>query len=373
MKKILEKLKGSSAHFIIWSVFLVYETIIVGLVFNLFENPWTYIFHYTVIIVFFYFFSDLGLLWSLRTKAHVFWRLPLIIGISLAAYIFFQYVVDLLLIYMKVITIKDDYPLNRQFILRNLFRGIYFMFFSIAYFIFKKTQMEKREKDLLKQLHLQNIIKQQKTEQELVESRNAILKAQINPHFLFNTLDFIYHTMSTNVPVASDAVIHLSRMMRFAIDSDHMGEVISLGAEIKHVETLFSLYRLRNSKTEITLDYAPEINALLLIPLVLLTLAENMIKHGDFSDTNHQAVIEIFYKEDVLTIITRNPPSNSTNTPSGKLGLDNVRKRLQYKYGEDVSLEHAIVNGVFILKLTIPAISKNGVEKEVHYDFLSVG
>lgn len=223
--------------------------------------------------------------------------------------------------------------------------------------------MEKREKDLLKQLHLQNIIKQQKTDQELIESRNAILKAQINPHFLFNTLDFIYHTMTTNVSVASDAVIHLSRMMRFAIDSDHMGEVISLGAEIKHVETLFSLYKLRNSKTEINLEYAPEINTLPLIPLVLLTLAENMIKHGDLSDQNHHSAIELFYNQDVLTITTRNPLSNSTNAPSGKLGLDNVRKRLQYKYGEGVSMGHIIVNGIFILTLVIPGIRINDVQK----------
>lgn len=241
MKKILDKLNESSVHFIVWSVFIVYETIIVGLIFNIFENPATYLFHYIVIIIFFYFFADLGLPWSLRRKAHAFWRLPLTILISLAGYIVFHYLANLLLIYIEVIKVERPYILDRQFILKNLFRGIYFMFFSIGYFVFKRTQLEKREKEQLKELHLQNIIKHQKTEQELIQSRNAMLKAQINPHFLFNTLDFIYHTMSTNTQVASDAVIHLSRMMRFAIDSDRMGEVISLGAEIKHVETLFSL------------------------------------------------------------------------------------------------------------------------------------
>lgn len=186
------------------------------------------------------------------------------------------------------------------------------MFFSTGYFVFKRTQVEKREKEQLKELHLQNIIKQQKTEQELVKSHNSLLKAQINPHFLFNTLDFIYHTMTNNVQIASDAVIHLSRIMRFAIDSDHMGEVICLGTEIKHVETLFSLYQLRNIKTEIRLNYPPEILSLPFIPLVLLTLAENMIKHGEFSNPQQQAVIDFLYENDTLTITTRNVQSKTS-------------------------------------------------------------
>lgn len=321
MKKILDKLKSSSVHFIVWSVFIVYETIIVGLIFDIFENPVTYLFHYVVIIVFFYFFSDLGLPWSFRRDLQAFWRLPLVIMISLATYVFFHYLANLLLIYINVIMVKRPYLLDRQFILKNLYRGIYFMFFSTGYFVFKRTQVEKREKEQLKELHLQNIIKQQKTEQELVKSHNSLLKAQINPHFLFNTLDFIYHTMTNNVQIASDAVIHLSRIMRFAIDSDHMGEVICLGTEIKHVETLFSLYQLRNIKTEIRLNYPPEILSLPFIPLVLLTLAENMIKHGEFSNPQQQAVIDFLYENDTLTITTRNVQSKNINIHSSKLGF----------------------------------------------------
>jgi len=366
MKKMLDKLKRSSIHFIVWSVFIIYETLIVGLIFDIFENPVTYLFHYIVIIVFFYCFSDLGLPWSFRKNLQAFWRLPLIILLSLATYVFFHYVTNLLLIYINVITVRRPYHLDQQFILKNIYRGIYFMFFSIGYFVFKKTQVEKREKEQLKKLHLHNIIKQQKTEQELVRSHNSMLKAQIAPHFLFNTLDFIYHTMEHNVQLASDAVIHLSRIMRFAIDSDHMGEVIPLGAEIKHVETLFSLYQLRNTKTVIRLNYSPEIVSLPFIPLVLLTLAENMIKHGEFSDPQQQAVVNFLYKNDTLTITTRNMQTKNINIHSGKSGLDNIKKRLEYKYGTQVSLKYSVLNDVFILILIVPGIKRNHLSDDTN-------
>ncbi len=366
MKKILDKLKSSSIHLIVWSVFILYETLIVGLIFNIFEHPVTYLFHYIVIIVFFYFFSDLGLPWSFRKNLQAFWRLPLIILVSLTAYVFFHYLANLLLIFIKVISVRQPYLLDQQFILKNLYRGIYFMFFSTGYFVFKKTQSEKREKEQLRKLHLHNIIKQQKTEQELVRSHNSMLKAQINPHFLFNTLDFIYHTMAHNVQLASDAVIHLSRIMRFAIDSDHMGEVIPLGAEIKHVETLFSLYQLRNTKTFIQLNYSPEIVSLPFIPLVLLTLAENMIKHGEFSDQQQQAVINFLYENETLTITTSNMKSKNINTHSGKLGLDNVKKRLEYKYGTQVSLKYSVLDDVFILILIVPGIKRDHLSDQTN-------
>ena len=165
--------------------------------------------------------------------------------------------------------------------------------------------------------------------------------------------------MEHNVQLASDAVIHLSRIMRFAIDSDHMGEVIPLGAEIKHVETLFSLYQLRNTKTVIRLNYSPEIVSLPFIPLVLLTLAENMIKHGEFSDPQQQAVVNFLYKNDTLTITTRNMQTKNINIHSGKSGLDNIKKRLEYKYGTQVSLKYSVLNNVFILILIVPGIKRN--------------
>lgn len=172
--------------------------------------------------------------------------------------------------------------------------------------------------------------------------------------------------MAHNVQLASDAVIHLSRIMRFAIDSDHMGEVIPLGAEIKHVETLFSLYQLRNTKTFIQLNYSPEIVSLPFIPLVLLTLAENMIKHGEFSDQQQQAVINFLYENETLTITTSNMKSKNINTHSGKLGLDNVKKRLEYKYGTQVSLKYSVLDDVFILILIVPGIKRDHLSDQTN-------
>lgn len=357
MNKFLRKISQYSTHLIVWAIFILYETVIVGLIFNVFENPLIYVFHYLVIIVFFYAFADLALNFSVRKSVIDSWRVPIVVAFSLSVYILLHYFADVVLIRLNLIEVKLPYTLGREFILRNLFRGIYFMLLSVGYFVFTKKQAERAEKEAIKELHLQNLILQQKTEKELAQSRNATLKAQINPHFLFNSLDFIYHTMSNDVGVASEAVIHLSRMMRFAIDSELMGEQISLGEEIRHVETLFALYRLRGpGKRMPILTYDPEVKRVKLIPLVLLTLAENIIKHGDLTPSVPQAIIQIRFESGVLTISTVNAIASQQPLYSGKLGLENTKQRLASAYENHAKLVYSSINGIFSLQIQISGI-----------------
>ena len=341
-------------HVWIWGIFIFYETIIVGLIYGVFSNPITYAIHYAVIIYFFYFLSDKCLPWIFSERLGIWWKIPSLL-LALAGYILLHYLADCLLIAIDIISHKGKYPLDRNFLLRNLFRGIYFMMFSSGYYIFKIRQQERIEKEELRQQNFDNQVVQQKIEQELAETRNAYLKAQINPHFLFNTLDFVYHSISSNPIVASEAIIHLSRMMRFAIDADKQGLFINLGEELAHVKTFFKLFKLRKPN-----DYFPEvihtteITKLEFIPLIILTIAENMIKHGDFSHPELHAHITITKHEKHLEIICRNPVSNSPNSESNHLGLENIHKRLIFAYGPDVSFQYHIGIIEFELQIIVP-------------------
>lgn len=355
MIKILDLFrKKNYTHLAIWAVFISYETIIVGLIYGIFASPLNYLFHYTIIISFFYFHSDISLPWIFKRKRNIFWKLPIGIGFSLAGYVIFHYLADVCLIRLGVVINDRQHELDTEYVLRNLFRGIYFMLFATGYFLYKIRKIERIEKQALERLNVENILKHQRIEQELAETRNAYLKAQINPHFLFNTLDFVYHSISVKPEIASEAVIHLSRMMRFAINSDKNGEFITLGEEIEHVETLFALFQLRKHNFHLpVMEYSKEVGNTSLIPLVILTLAENMLKHGNFSNKN-DSEFRLLLDENHLSIITKNNSYLEAVENSNHLGLENIKKRLLLAYGENTYISYVNKGLSFELCIKIP-------------------
>ncbi|RZJ92606.1 MAG: histidine kinase [Chryseobacterium sp.] len=364
-KHLIKKLIGNKIHFIAWSLFIVYETLVIGLVYNIFGNPFTYLLHYAVIISFFYLLCEYLLPWSVNTKVSRWWRLPVALSIYLFGYIFFHYLADLLLIHTGAIVDEGKNPLNYQFVLKNIYRGLYFMGFSCGYFLIKERFKVRREQEILRQEHLNNIIEHQRTEQELSDTQNAYLKSQINPHFLFNTLDFIYHNIKGSPEIASEGIIHLSRLMRYAIDSDKQGKFINLGEELKHVETLLHLYRMRkNDNFNLKFEYGKETKHLTFIPLVLLTITENVLKHGDFSNRDHGACIRLYTDRENFYIESTNRTGNHSRSISSGKGIKNIHQRLIYAYGTDIVFQsNTDLLNQYSLNIRIPLkeIQKNSV------------
>ena len=199
--------------------------------------------------------------------------------------------------------------------------------------------------------------RQQLLEKEKLETELNFIKNQFNTHFLFNTLDFVYHNINLNPSVAKEAVIHLSKIMRFAIDSHEQGRLIPLKKELSHAETLLRIYELRkNGMILPTIHYTEKIAELSLIPLVILTLIENMLKHGYFSSKEETSCIKLLIEQGSLCICTNNPvyESSATKIPSG-YGLTNIQKRLLFEYGPNVDFKYGITNnGNFQLRISIP-------------------
>jgi two-component system LytT family sensor kinase len=251
---------------------------------------------------------------------------------------------------------KNPSLFDYQFILKNIYRGVYFIGFSTGYYFLKNHIKSNKEKEQLKQQHLNNIIKQQRTEQELSKAENAFLRAQINPHFLFNTLDFIYHNINIEANKAGEAIIILSKMMRYAVDSDKVEAFILFDEEIEQVENLLYLYQLRkSSELKIELNYTPQIRNIQLIPFVLLTLVENMIKHGELGLADHIALINIYIINETFCIETDNLINSKPYAARSSTGLKNISTRLIYAYGDQLNfLAHADDRNHFIVKLSIP-------------------
>lgn len=347
-------------HLFVWALFIFYEAFVIGYVSGVFGHPMTYLLHYIAAIILFYVHAEIVLPWVFAVKRFIAFRLPLV-PVELAVYVIVSFIFDKILVDSGIVIHEKPFRMSWVYFFSMLYRGGYFAGFSTGYYYLVTYLKEKKKTNELEKQHLNDIITQQKAEQELTKAENAFLKAQINPHFLFNTLDFIYHSIADSSPIAADAVIVLTDMMRYAIDANKMGEYIYLGDEIDQAENLIYLNQARkNHSLYFKLNYSEDVRTIRLIPLVLLTLVENIFKHGDLSEPNDEAVINVYLDAHHLHINTHNLISENTSDTGSHAGLNNIRKRLSYTYGHEVSFQyHADQTNHFHLNLSIPLTPLN--------------
>lgn len=188
------------------------------------------------------------------------------------------------------------------------------------------------------------------------------LKSQLNPHFLFNTLNSIYALIAISPSKAQDAVHELSGMLRYVLYDDR--KEVELSCELSFIKNYVRLMALRlppSTNVECELDAADAGNSPV-PPLLFIPLVENAFKH---SNTGEQgAIIKVTVKVDgtVLTCNTVNSTHFEPGAPifipsqvkSGGIGLQNLRRRLQLIYGERASLTTTREGAIFKASLTVP-------------------
>jgi two-component system LytT family sensor kinase len=191
-----------------------------------------------------------------------------------------------------------------------------------------------------------------------VEKLNAevnFLRAQVNPHFLFNILNNLYALTLKKSELAPDVVLKLSEMMEYML-YDSTGEKVPLEKEISYLDNYMELERLRFSGgVAINLNVNAELNGYEIAPLLLLPLVENAFKHGLGKQTKGGWLrVEIKLEESTLEVIIENakPPSMVSNSKGG-IGLGNLRKRLELLYPGRHTLQLEDKNEVFGVKLVI--------------------
>jgi len=337
MMKIIAWFTKNRIHFLSWILFFIYENGVEQLLVSKHGSFLRYTTHYTIIISFFYFHCNTLLPWIFRNKkAVIIWKFPLSVIVELATLVSLYYLDDVWLTSINVHLMDGKPSFTLYYWLIHSYRAVYYLGISTGYYFVRNYVRETKKTEALEREKLNEIIKRQKIEQELTRAQNAFLKAQINPHFLFNTLDFVYHNVSELSPKAADAIITLSEMMRYAIDADKMGEFIYIGDEIEQVQNLQYLNRLRkNEDMLLQLIYPDEVRSISFIPLVLLTLAENIFKHGNLHK-GQEAVMEIYIENGLLVIKTDNASSRQKANKSNRTGLANIEQRLKHAYGDSV-------------------------------------
>lgn len=206
-----------------------------------------------------------------------------------------------------------------------LYRGSFFLFVSIGYWFSRQTillAIQKRQQEALLRV----------AERDLLEANLAFLKSQINPHFLFNSLNFLYAQVYPHSENAAKGILLLADTMRYALQEDSNGKVM-LAQEVQHLENYISLNQLRfNNQLWIVFELNGPTHFLMIMPLVLITFVENCFKHGELADAADPILIRMTVVHNQLTFYTRNRKRTGPKEKSTGIGLTNTRKRLALMY-----------------------------------------
>jgi hypothetical protein len=183
----------------------------------------------------------------------------------------------------------------------------------------------------------------QQERKALVSERNqaelAFLKSQVNPHFLFNTLNNIYALTYAKSDAAPGAILKLSELMRYMLyDSATGPDKVALAKEVSHLKNLIELEKLRLTQAYVDFTIDGNIDLFRIEPLLLVSFVENAFKHGDLSNPNHPLVLDLSVQNGRLRFDTLNKKAIRQTDAVGGIGLANVRRRLQLLYPDHHTL-----------------------------------
>jgi two-component system, LytTR family, sensor kinase len=189
-------------------------------------------------------------------------------------------------------------------------------------------------------------------EQEKLRSELMLLKAQVNPHFLFNTLNNIDSLIHTDQAKASDALIKLSSLLRYVI-YDTVHEQVPLSLELEQIKSYIDLHRIRYIQGS-SLDFEVKGNpaGLMVAPMLFIPFVENAFKHSGPSGTKKLA-IRITIEDDRVHFGCTNNKSKEEVADTGGFGLDNVKKRLNLQYPEKHMLQIKSSEDEYTAELTL--------------------
>jgi len=188
-------------------------------------------------------------------------------------------------------------------------------------------------------------------ENEKLIAELAFLKSQINPHFLFNSLNNIYSLAYQKADKTPEAILKLSEIMRYMLYESNVDKV-ALSDEIRYLENYIELQKLR-FKDNIYIKF--EINGdplgLTITPLVLISFVENAFKHGIATDIENPISIVLNLSSGKLFFQVINKKSSMNKDITGGIGLQNVQRRLSLLYKDRYRLHIDDKNDIYNCEL----------------------
>lgn len=251
--------------------------------------------------------------------------------------LYFKFLIPLLFDRLEVLRY-----FNYQFLLTSLFDEILILGIAIA----------------LKQYYISQNLRenQQLLEKEKLETELNFLKAQINPHFLFNTLNNIYSLARKKSDETPELILKLSKLFRFVL-YETQSKKITISQEVQFLNDYIELEKVRyKDRLSVLFEYQIDNENTLIAPLILIPIVENAFKHGG-SEAISKGFIKIFLKlnNNKLFFDVKNSFEKETiNENQSGIGLKNLKRQLELMYPTFdliIKNEETIFNAKLIINL----------------------
>ena len=198
-------------------------------------------------------------------------------------------------------------------------------------------------------------VKIEEEKRKSAEAELTWLKSQLNPHFLFNTLNNISSLTQIDPDKAQESIGQLSDLLRYALyDSDK--DLVPLAGEIDFMNNYIGLMSLRcNEMTTVEKDFSIQAGDAMVAPLLFISLVENAFKHGVSSSRSSMIDIHLEQKDNhiIFTCENTNYPKDDADRSGSGIGLENTRRRLDLMYQGRYKWEQTLNDDIYHIKITI--------------------
>lgn len=280
-------------------------------------------------------------------------------------YLYYHYIIIFLGhgLYYKNMPLRLFFTYSLDLFTKLLIYGSAVWYFERTITVQRKLRINERDRLNLekKNLELENdklALQSQnlQLQNEKLKIQYDFLKAQINPHFLYNTLSFFYSKTIANDRQTAEGIALLTDIMRYSLQQGGTDGKVALEDEVTHLANYMQLQQMRfNNTLNVLFDNTVDPAGCRILPHIFITLVENAFKHGEVNNPLHPLTVSLAIQDSDMVFLVknkiRNGPSDSNTTG---VGLNNIRNRIKMEYGGLAKLENNIKDNYFTVVFTVP-------------------
>lgn len=362
MLAAIRKVHSFWGHAIFWMLYIIY---LYTINLTLFEEKTSFLDIFLSNLQSILVFYSSFYFWTVCLTQKKYLKSVLAFIVGFAAFYAFRYLY--VIIFLPLIGLTPYAAFNsKTYNLGIVFIFVQYFIFGMGYYFSVRSAL--KEKQLRKTMEEKQKVEEERyrleqsnalLEKQQLQTEYAFLRSQINPHFLQNTLNFFYSKSLSCSEELSSAILTLSEIMRYSLNTKTTEAPPLLTEEIKQMNNVIAINQMRfNNRLQIEFRQQGDPEGIRILPLVLITLIENAFKHGELGNPEHPMKISLDISEyqETMMFTVSNQKKLGPKDHSHGIGLENIRRRLQLVYGSEASLESTETADAYSITLNIKTL-----------------